>query len=528
MFLNAVKIFRANYIFFYTGILLVFVAVFPHSRFLLSMSEFGLFAFWLAEGNFKKKINILKTHPEVLLFSSIFFLHIAGLLNTQNFSYALNDLKIKLPVFLFPIVIATSPKLSSKNIKLILLVFTLSVVLKTLYGLAGIYGLTGEYITDYQKLAGKFSHIRYALLLNIAAFSMLYYSVLSPEREKPIYKILYFSAFAWLSIFILILHSVTGWVIYLVLLFYSFFSFMLKQKNKNLKVIFISLFLLLFFYISYFLYYSVNRFYKSDKIIPENTEQLTEEGNKYVNDFSSKERENGHFVYIYICEKELKDEWNKRSNFDYDGRDRKNQLIKFTLIRYLTSKNLRKDRDGVRKLSEQDIKNIESGMTNYIFEKKYSVYSKIYELLWQYEKYSSGGNPENQSLSQRFEFLKAGKEIIKRNFWFGTGTGDVKDEFQNQYEISKSVLSEKHRLRAHNQYITFFIAFGFFGFLWFLAAYVYPVIKTKKYNSFLFMVSFITISLSMFNEDTLETQMGATLFAFFLSFFLFGTGNLKK
>ena len=41
------------------------------------------------------------------------------------------------------------------------------------------------------------------------------------------------------------------------------------------------------------------------------------------------------------------------------------------------------------------------------------------------------------------------------------------------------------------------------------------------------MVVFIVMSLSMLNEDTLETQMGVTIFAFFISLFLFG-GSLEN
>lgn len=502
----------------------IFVVVLPHSRLLLSMSEMGLVFFWFLEGNFKNKIQILKDRPEIIIFTSIFLLHIAGLFYTQNFSYAAKDLRVKLPLLLFPIVIGTSIKLTPKKIRLILTVFVISIIAKTLYGSACLLGITGDEISEFQKLAGKFSHIRYALLLNIAAFSMLYYLVFSEIKEKLLNKILFIIAFLWLSFFIFLLHSVTGWVIWTVLFVFSFIKFAFLQKNKLLKILYSGFSFLVIIGITFYLAYSVFRFYKTDKINADKIEKFTKEGNRYKNNFNSEQKENGHFVYLYLCEKELKNEWNKRSNIDYDGKDKKDQLIKFTLFRYLTSKNLRKDKEGISKLTDSDIKNIENGMTNYIFSDKLAVYPKIYEFLWQINRYMSGGNPENQSVSQRLEFLKNGKEIIKRNFWTGVGTGDVKNEFKKQYELSNSRLSEKHRLRAHNQYVTIFIAFGIFGFIWFLAAYLYPGIKLKKFNNYLFLITFIIMTLSMFNEDTLETQMGATVFAFFLSFFLFA-GN---
>ncbi len=528
MLKNALKIFELYYRYIYLGMLMILVAVLPHSRFLLSMSEIGLVFFWIAEGNFKTKIKILKTHPEIIILASIFLLHIIGLIYTQNFSYAAKDLRIKLPLLLFPIVLGTSLKLSGKEIKQIILVFTVSVLVKTFYGIILYSGLTEAVISNPQKLAIKYSHIRYALLLNIAAFSMLYYLLFSKEKEKIKYKLFYGFSFVWISFFLLVLHSVTGWVIWCIVFIFSFVKFSILQKNVFLRFLLLIVSLSVVFGMALYIAYSVHRFYKSDNLVPEKIEKFTKEGNRYKNYLKSTQKENGHFVNIYLCEKELKSEWNRRSKIDYDRTDNKGQKIKYTLIRYLTSKNLRKDKEGVLQLTDEDIKNIEGGMTNYIFANKYSVYPKIYELLWQTERYFSGGDPDNQSVSQRFEFLKAGKEIIKRNFWFGTGTGDVKDEFQKQYELSDSKLSEKHRLGAHNQYVTMFIAFGFFGFLWFIFALVYPVIKTKKYKNYLFLISFIVISLSMFNEDTLETQMGATIFAFFLSFFMLVEENNEE
>ncbi|NOZ34612.1 MAG: hypothetical protein GXO80_04855 [Chlorobi bacterium] len=521
MLKNAINIFRLNYKYIYSGMLMIIVAVLPHSRYLLSMSEIGLVFFWILEGNFKIKVKILKTQPEILVFASIFIIHLIGLIYTQNFAYAFKDLKIKLPLLIFPIVLGTSLKLSSKEIKQILIVFTISILIKTFYGTFLLSGLFGTTVLNPQHLAGKYSHIRYALMLNIVAFTMVYFLIFNKEKEKIIFKILYLIIFIWISVFLLILHSVTGWVIYLILFIFSILRFTFYYNNRLIKAVFFLLTLLIISGISLYIVNSVQKFYKSDIIVPGAIEHYTKSGNSYKNNFNSTQKENGHFVNLYLCEKELKEEWNKVSKIKYDETDKDNQPVKYTLIRYLTSKNLRKDKDGVKQLSKQDIENIENGMTNYIFADRFSLYPKIYEILWQMNRYASGGSPDNQSISQRFEFLKNGKEIIKRNFWFGVGTGDVKDEYKKQYKLSNSKLSEKHRLRAHNQYVTIFITFGFFGFLWFMFALFYPIVKTKKYKNYLFLISFIIIFFSMLNEDTLETQMGATIFAFFLSFFLF-------
>ncbi len=142
-------------------------------------------------------------------------------------------------------------------------------------------------------------------------------------------------------------------------------------------------------------------------------------------------------------------------------------------------------------------------------------------LLWEIEQYKKTGDPSGQSLGQRIEYLKTGIHILKRHFWLGTGTGDADNEFRIQYKLDDSKLKPIWRHRTHNQFITLFLTFGVFGFLWFLFALFLPPFLEKKYCNFLFTMFFLIGILSMLNEDTLETHVGVSFFAFFYSFLLF-------
>jgi len=517
------KLYLNNYHFLYVLFLSIFVAGMPHSRALLSSSLIALAIFWFLDINIKQKLNKLLQNRAVLIFISIYFLHIVGLIFTSNFSYAFHDLKIKLPLLLFPIVIGTSKLLVIKEVKLLVSIFTLSVFVKTIFGFAVLNGISGKEIQNLQEISGNFSHVRYSLMLNFIIFTNVFFLFISKKQnEKLLYKIIRLFSILWFGVFLFLLHSVTGWVIFFVLILFTGFYFLFNSKSlfKKYGIIF-SFGLSLI--ITVLLFLSVNKFYKTDIIDKNSVDILTQSGNYYWHNFDSENRENGHFVDIYISETELFNTWNKVSDYDYYGLDDRKQEIKYTLIRYLTSKNFRKDREGVMKLSKQDIINIEKGLANYIYENKYAIYPKIYEILWQIDKYIKGGNPERHSLTQRFEFFKIGKQIIKDNFWFGVGTGDVPDVFNSKYKTNASVLRGNYRLRAHNQYLTIFVTFGVFGFICFLFAYIYPGIKEKKFNNYLFLVSFIIMSLSMLNEDTLETQMGVTIFSFFITLFLFSS-----
>ncbi|MEZ5082341.1 MAG: hypothetical protein R2750_02635 [Bacteroidales bacterium] len=64
-----------------------------------------------------------------------------------------------------------------------------------------------------------------------------------------------------------------------------------------------------------------------------------------------------------------------------------------------------------------------------------------------------------------------------------------------------------------------FVSFGSVGLIWFIFTIIYPGIKLNKFNTYHYLVFWIIITLSMMVEDTLETQMGVTLYAFFNAFF---------
>ena len=122
---------------------------------------------------------------------------------------------------------------------------------------------------------------------------------------------------------------------------------------------------------------------------------------------------------------------------------------------------------------------------------------------------------------QRIEFIKASLNIIKENILFGVGTGDIANAFANYYEETNSKLLPENRFRSHNQYLAITVAFGIVGLLWFLFSMFYPIFADKKNRNYLYLIFIFIMALSMLTEDTLETQIGVTLFAFFNSFLVF-------
>lgn len=494
----------------------------PLSIFTTSVAEIILVANWLIERNFREKWQILEKRTGLILILSIYLLHVIWLINTRDFNYAFHDLRIKLPMLVLPLIIGTSKPLERIQLKWILVIFTCAVFIGTLISASILYNLIPYQVTDVRDISIFVDHIRFSLLINIAIFSMSYIVLSGEFKLKKWEYIIYSIVIVWFMLFLVMLQALTGLFVLAITAFILFWIYIRQIKNLIIKwtvaVFMIAAVLVAVSYITK----SITRFYTTEQINRDQIEQYTINGNPYEHNFNNQQIENGNYVWLYICEKELENEWNKRSNINYQDKDLKGHEIKYTIIRYLTSKGFRKDSLGISRLTDEDIRLIESGTANYIYGKKISIYPRIYEVIWQVDVFRRGENPSGHSVTQRILYLQAGIEIIKQNFLFGTGTGDVASAFSKYYEDTNSKLDKKWRLRAHNQYITFFITFGLFGFLWIMFAFIYPPALEKKWKDYFFLMFFIIGFLSMLNEDTLETHIGNSFFSFYYALFLLG------
>ncbi len=90
---------------------------------------------------------------------------------------------------------------------------------------------------------------------------------------------------------------------------------------------------------------------------------------------------------------------------------------------------------------------------------------------------------------------------------------------QKMYERKNSKLLPERRLRAHNTYITFCLTFGLFGLVFFYYI-LFNFLRFQLKNQSLIGFLFICVAIITFIfEDSLETQMGVSFFAFFFALF---------
>jgi hypothetical protein len=511
----------------YLLILFVMLASLPLSKYVASASQILLAVLWLVEGNFRQKWGIFKSRPGIWVFLGLYGLHLVGMFWTSDLEFGLHDLKIKLPLLFLPVILGTIPSLNAKELKLLLGGFTGAVLLGTLISLSIMLGFGPSDYTSDRETSLFISHIRFALMIDLSVFILFYYLLNRSKNQSLTSSLLLLASSLYLIIFLFLLKSLTGLVVLILGGMILSVRWAMKQKDLMIKWFVVVGVATLPVLIAFYLSDQVGRFYTIKDDL-EHLDRSTAQGNLYWHDFDNRMIENGWRVGLYQCEPEMREAWNRRSSMDFDGSDKKNQELKYTLIRYLTSLGLRKDAHGVSQLTDQDIQLIEKGFANSLYREPKRLRVRIYETIWEIDQYHKGANPSGHSLTQRLEYLKTGLAIYRDHRLFGTGTGDTKISFDRKYEELKSPLTPEWRLRAHNQFLSFLIAFGVVGFLLILVSILAPPFLCRKSGNFFVLMFFIASLLSFLNEDTLETQAGVAFFAVFYSLFVFATEHKTR
>lgn len=502
---------------------LIFTAIsLPLSIYTTSLGQILIVLNWLAEGRFREKWNRLKGNRALWVFLLLYLMHLVGLLWSGDGAYYLKDLRMKVPLFLIPLVVGTAVPLLKRQVNYIMLLFTMGVFASSMVSVMALAGWLPVDVQGYRDLSVFISHIRFSLMIVLTLLIVVYFLFIEHNSITRFERIFYFLCLLWFPVFLIVLKSLSGIVIVGFLAFFMLSRAVFEIRDRVIRfMLFVAVIMIPIFSIIY-LGHAVNKYYTFDEINPDEIDSYTVLGNRYENHPDLREVENGHYVWLHVCETELEEEWNRVSEVDYRGKTTNGNSLRGTLIRFLTSKGFRKDAAGVRQLSPAEIEAIQHGVANYIYMQRFSLYPRIYEVIWEIDRYRMGFTPNGKSVVQRFLYLEAGWKIARENIVFGTGNGDVKQAFNDYYDSIDSPLKEKWRRRAHNQFLTFLISFGLVGLVICLVALVAPLYLADRQRSFMATGFLLLIMLSMLNEDTLETSVGAGFVAFFYAIFVFG------
>jgi MFS family permease len=479
----------------------------PLSKALMSIGALLGVINLLLMGDYRQISQRLRSNRFFLLILAFFLLHVIALLWSNNLEYGLNDLRKKLPLLVVPLALAGGPKLQAAQQRLVLLLFLLATFFASVYNFFSFQSEIDR-VTDFRLMSNFGSHIRFSLMVAISILIALYF-----YKSWKKFAGLFLLFAIWLCIYTYYSQVLSGFIaLFGALYFYLIYWFWSKPLIRWAMLL-IPLFLLglVLVYI-----HSLPLAERTQAKHGQEILNFTREGNTYDSDSLNLSTENGYYIYRNISPLEIDREWAKRSDVPIDFRLHPNLTARVALIRYLSSKGLNKDAEGMAMLSAGDIKNIEKGYTSELNAKS-GITGRLATFRFQLE---NKANPNGSSLLQRIHYWKTGVKVYFSSPFIGVGTGDVQDAFIESYISSESPMNEEYRLRAHNSYLTFILTFGPFGLFLFLAIiYIYLNGQIRSKNSLAFMI-FGVILFSFFSEDTLETQAGVSLFALFVALYL--------
>ena len=497
------------------------------SKFMMSGMEILLAVNWLLEWDMRYKFTRngkLRENPLLTAFLVLMGVHLLWLVPTQDLQFGLDDIFKKLPLLAIPLVVLTSRPLNKQQTTFVFLFFTTTVFVATIIGRVRMATIPD---LPYRDIIPYISHIRFSLNVCLAIVLSVWfitqrYKRLVGKTGKPGIKASLGDWLTWLITIIIIsfldflfqLRSYTGLAILFVTSAIILIAFWKRITSKGLKI---SAATLMCAAIVAGIATSATMIHRYYDMVPMATAKLaakTANGNDYTHKNDGL-IENGNYINNYICRQELECEWAKRSATSLDDLTPNEYSVYLTLIRYLNALGTTKDSAGIQLLNAADVEAIEKGIANPVYINGNTLEKMYYVMLFEHECYRKTGAVKNFTMLQRFELWKNAWRTFRKHPLFGVGTGDVVQECHKQLIIDESPLAgtTKH---AHNQYLTFLVAFGVTGFV-IIVYYFTRALRREKLTQMPAAAALLCITLISFvTEDTLETLAGCVFAVLFL------------
>ncbi|HSV75820.1 MAG TPA: O-antigen ligase family protein [Bacteroidales bacterium] len=503
-----------QYIYF---ICLLILALFlPVSRNMLSIAQIVIAANWLWEGQFREKYSRLKENRHALYLMLVFLVFSLGMLWTSNPMATLYvSLVDKVPFLSLTLVVATSRPLAKERIFSLLSVFGFAVLFTSLIGFVRSAIEPNPLLSN---LSPFIHHIRFSVQLVMAIF-LLPWIAFKMKYTGIVRSIFFLSALLMLALMIYT-GRLTALFSFAAAVGFLLIREMVIPKGKTIRKILAGTILLVSTaFVVGILVYTARPVFKKAPIPVITGEERTRDGNPYWHDFENLSRENGHLVFWFIAHEELRQAWKERSSMNFGEPDNiGNTPLEGGIIRYLTSRGLPKDREGLEALQDYEIRAIENGVPNYLHNRWPTLIIRIHQTFWEIQEYKRTGNPEGFSFAQRIELWKAALAAISEKPVLGWGKGGVHhavnfglDNINSQWQL--------RNIKPHNQYLLYLITLGVAGFV--VVAFLMGsfIIRSGATRFLPFNLMLVILFSAMLGEDLLDFQEPITFFLFFAVIF---------
>lgn len=476
--------------YFKTIALLILTSGVCLSNTLMTIGTLMLVAAWLVEAQFRSYWEKFKSTPSLWCLATFLCMVLLSLLWSENLHYGLYDSYKKLPFFAIPIVLGTSKPIEKSVVRYLLLLFLGTVCITSAVNYFRFHHIA-DAAADIRSMSYFIPHPRYAIALVLAiavAIQML--------KGEGKYKLLLWMPLLWCTYYTLHAQVLSGYVLLAVLSLFSGWLFLRNALVRYLRGAKYRRNLLLLSAVGLCgtgMYLSIRQ------------EVNTTEGERPVQ--------------LRAQSGELGTDQAGRSVAAHNGTGRVRSAFFSALWNYLLPQSSSRDSSSIPQGEREKVRAAQNDDSAAV--ERTGVEEKMRELTHQWHVYQRGGSPDGHSLLQRLEHLKTGWSILKKNYLFGVGAGDVQIAFQREYALLHSRLSENYRYRTHNQWMTTWIAQGVLGVLFLLGFLVAPVCERKEKDGFFHTVLLLFGIVFLF-QDVLETQAGVTLVGLFFSLVAYG------
>jgi len=478
-------------------------------RAIISVSMIVIACAWLFDGmyrkDFKSKLRDFFKNRPALLISSIPLIYLISLSYSSGTESGWKVLHTLAPLAFMPMIFSSMPVLDKKQIQGIAMIHVLALGLSTL--LSYLLADPETIIHAPRKINLFVNHIRLSLLL-VMGIVLIIRFLWSKKTWQIILNLLLIS---WFLYNLWIMESGTGFLILMILVsIFALRGIMFNGYRRWLGI----MGLILIGITAIWIGLSAHSYWETEDIDKANLEYLSPHGNPYIHDLDNSSLENGNRIWMYVSRAELDSTWVLRSEMDLKGKDLKGQYLQGTLIRYLTSLGQRKDADAVMALSDEQVREIESGTTSAFAGQKAGIPRRLDVLFYEVDSYMNGGDPSLNSMTRRFELWKAGWGLFKAAPIIGHGAGNIRVDMSEQLSQGSRLSHDAWDL-IHNQFLTFMACFGMLGFLWMIYAHYQGLTLAALRKEPLFLIFLLVLSISYMGEDTLNTQSGLSFFIFY-------------
>lgn len=487
-----------------------------------SIPEIILMSNWLLEGQFKQKWDLLKSNKIYWSLIAIYLLHVISIIYSNNLNDVINDLRVKLPLFVLPTVYFSTKTLSKKELNAAIGFFIAGVFANTAW--CYIYSFVIHQLETIREVSRFMSHIRLGLFVNLAIICAIY---LITEIQSFKLKIVLIILILYFTYMLLALALTAGIGFFGLILVMGAIILMIKKVQR--KYILIGLTILtggLLFVGQKLISFKRELLTINDS--PSNLKlEKTKAGNYFRHD-SSHQVESGFIVNMNVNYEEVQNTWNQRYPNDTFNIPQQYNLKRFYILsRYFSSKGLPGEAHSFNLLSETDYNNILNNVPNPSYPSWNSMKKRFYELVWDITEYQHGANINGHSFSMRLHYWEVALSQIKKKWLIGYGIGSVNKSMQEGYASFKTQLDKNWQLRPHQQFLTITLGLGIIGLLLFLLSLFYPIFSLKKQMPLVYYLFLALVITSFLFEDTLETIAGICFYAVFntimLSYFYFKT-----